>query len=192
MTKQTKTIVEISDPLEMVGFIKANGTSCRFVSMVSETVVTKLRAGCPFKGVIKTSRKRGMINMNYNRAVCKGIAEKLGVEVKEVEYENGAVWYKHMQTVDGKALPLVIHATKETGKHYLQYFPTASENAYKMPSGEIVTEEQLKPYFYADNRAEYKPCVIAVDVSNIKQLRASGVIMQTSDIAEAEALLSAE
>jgi len=86
-----KTIVTIGSHLEMVGFIKGNGTQCRFVSMVSETE-PKLRAGCPFKGVVKVSRKRGMINANYNTAVRKRIAARLGVEIKDVEYQNGEVW----------------------------------------------------------------------------------------------------
>jgi len=187
-----KTIVKIESHLEMVGFIKTNGTQCRFVSMVSETE-PKLRAGCPFKGVRKVSRKRGMINANYNTAVRKRIAERLGVELKEVEYENGQVWYKHLQTVDNKTLPLVVNKnTPDNGEYYLQYYPTAAENVYQMPNGDPVEESQLEPYFYKrTERDNFKPVVIAIKVSNIKELRASGVIMQAEDLPEAEAALSA-
>jgi hypothetical protein len=186
-----KIIVSITNHLEMVGFIKSNGTQCRFVSMVSETE-PKLRAGCPFKGVKKVSRKRGMINANYNTSVRNRIAERLGVAIKDVEYENGEVWYKHLQTVDGKALPLVVNKnTPDNGKFYLQYYPTASTNAYVMPNGDTVSEEQLEKWFYKrSERAEFKPVVIAIEVSNVKELRASGVIMQAEDLAEAEAVLA--
>lgn len=191
-----KTIVQITSPLEMVGFIKSNGTQCRFVSMVSETE-PKLKKNCPFLGVKKVSRKRGMINVNYNKAVCRNISELLGVEVKEVEYTNGEVWYYHLTTVDAKPLPLVINkkvaienVNAETD-FYLQFFPTASENVYKMPNGEIIDEAKLEPYFYSKGeRKEFKPCVISIKVENIKELRASGVIMQADDLKEAEAALA--
>lgn len=185
------TIVSIQNHLEMVGFIKSNGTQCRFVSMVSETE-PKLKKSCPFVGVKKISRKRGMINANYNTAVRKRIAERLGVEIKEVEYENGEVWYMHMKTVDDKALPLVVNKrTPDNGEYYLQFYPTHSENVYQLPNGEIVQEAQLEQYFYTrSERAEFKPTVISIKVSNIKELRASGVIMQAEDVAEAEAALA--
>jgi len=190
---QDKTIVQISSHLEMVGFIKANGTQCRFVSMVSDTPVTKLRKGCPFVGVRKVSRKNGLINANYNTAVRKRIAERLGVELKEVEYENGEVWYRHEMTQgeNPKPLPLVVNKTKNDGKVYLQYYPHKSTHTYVLPNGETVTEAQLEPYFYKQSpRPDFKPCVISVDIANIKELRASGIIMQTEDIDEAETLLA--
>ena len=82
-----KTIVQILDQLEMVGFIKSNGTQCRFVSLVSSTA-PKLRKGCPFDGVRKVSRKNGIVNANFNTSVRNRIAEKLGVTLSEVEYED--------------------------------------------------------------------------------------------------------
>jgi hypothetical protein len=185
-----KNIVKIANHLEMVGFIKANGTACRFVSMVTETE-PKLKKGCPYKGVVKVSRKNGLLNRNFNNAVCKAIAEKLGVAPSEIEYEAGETWYRHEMTVDGKALPLCVHKTKNDGKYYLQYFPMSSTNAYRLPNGDMIAESVLEPYFYAKSFNEFKPAVIAVSVENIKELRASGVIMQASDLAEAEAALSA-
>jgi hypothetical protein len=185
-----KTIVEILSELEMVGFIKSNGTQCRFVSLVCETV-PKLKKNCPFKGVRKVARKLGIINANYNTSVRRRLAETLGVELSEVEYVNGEVWYKHLQTVDGKPLPLVINKAKDNGKHYLQYFPHKSTHRYVCANGEEVTESQLDPYFYAQaERPDFKPCVISIDVANIKKLVASGVIMQTEDLEEAEKILA--
>ena len=184
-----KTIVQIQSELEMVGFLKTNGTQCRFVAIVTDTV-PKLKVACPFKGVRKISRKLGIINANYNTSVRRNIAERLGVELADVEYTNGAVWYKHLQTLDGKNLPVVVHATKATGKHYLQYFTHKATSKYVLPSGEEVREEQLEPYFYARSDKEFKPTVIAVDLANVKELRASGVVMQAEDLAEAEAILA--
>jgi len=190
-SQMNKTIVSIQSHLEMVGFIKSNGTQCRFVSMVSETE-PKLKKSCPFVGVKKISRKRGMINANYNTAVRKRIAERLGVDFKEVEYQNGDVWYMHLNTTDGKALPLCVNKkTPDNGEYYLQFYPTHSEDVYQLPNGEIVQESQLEPYFYARSaRSEFKPVVISLKVSNIKELRASGVIMQAEDLADAEAALA--
>ena len=199
------TIVSIASHLEMVGFIKSNGTQCRFVSMVSQTPVVKIKAGNPFhkvsKGKVvgdcrlfKVSRKLGLINANYNTSVRNRIAEKLGVKLSEVEYENGEVWYQHVNTAEGKPLPLVQHKTKADGKYYLQYYPHKSANCYVDESGNIVPDEKVTPWLYAESeRAEFKPVVIAVAVENIKELRASGVIMQAEDIEAAEsALASAE
>jgi len=187
-----KTIVSITSHLEMVGFIKSNGTQCRFVSLVSSTE-PKLKVGCPFKGVRKVSRKNGLINANFNTSVRRRIAERLGVELKEVEYENGEVWYRHLMTADNKPLPLVVNKTKNDGKHYLQYFPHKATSKYVLPNGEEVTEAQLKPWFYKQSeRPDFKPCVISIGVENLVEIRASGVIMQSEDIDEAETLLATQ
>ena len=183
----------------MVGFIKTNGTSCRFVSMISETPVSDINAAGKklFPGLVKVSRKQGMINVNYTSAVERRIAEKLGVNVKSVEYTPGKVWYKHLTIktqVDGKEeekpLPLCVHATKEDGEYYLQYYPTSSTNVYKLGNGDIVSEDLVKPYFYKKEKSEFKPTVISIKVSNIKRLAASGIIMQASDLDEAESALA--
>ena len=186
-----KTIVKISSELEMLGFIKTNGTQCRFVSMVTETPVKNIKAACPFKGVIKTSRKRGMINVNFSASVGRKLAASLGLPEKDIEYIPGETWYQHLTTVDGKSLPVVVNKkTPDNGEYYLQYFPTSSENVYHMPNGEPVQESQLEPYFYAKAKSEFKPIVISIKLSNIKELRASGVIMQAEDIDEAKAALA--
>lgn len=186
-----KTTVQIQNHLEMVGFIKSNGTQCRFVSMVTETPVKNIKAACPFKGVIKIARRRGMINVNYVASVERRISERMGVKPSEVEYTPGNVWSTHLTTVDGKTLPLLVNKkTPENGEYYLQFFTTSSDNVYRMPNGEPVLESQLKPWFYERNCDSFKPPVISVNVSNIKELRASGVVMQAEDIAEAESALA--
>lgn len=192
------------DSLEMAGFIKANGTQCRFVSMVSRTPVTKIKVGNPFNQIIKNgkvvgesqlfkvSRKTGIINANFNTAVRKRIADKMGVELSEVEYRNGEVYYEHLMTGENKPLPLVQHADPAKRKGLLlQYFPHKSTNAYVNAAGTVIADEALKPWLYAEaERSEFKPTVIALYLSNIVQLTASGVIVHTEDIDEAEAALA--
>ena len=193
-----KTIVQITSELEMLGFIKTNGTQCRFVAIVTKTPVVKIRVGNPWgagkskDGLYKVSRKMGIINANYNTSVRRRLAANLGVELAEVEYTNGEVWYKHLSTVDGKALPVVVHAKKETGEHYLQYFPQKSSSAYVNEAGEVVADIDVESWLYAEKeREEYKPAVIAVNLKNVKEIRASGVIMEAADLEDAEKILSA-
>lgn len=188
------TIVNITSPLEMAGFIKSNGTQCRFVSVLTRTPVTKMKKNSPYKGVLKVSRKIGLVNANYNTSVRNRIAEKLGVQLSEVEYDNGNVWYQHLNTADNKPLPLVEHKdiAMRQGKLYLQFFPQKSVNSYVMPNGEPVLEAALKPWLYKESeRPDFKPAVIVVGLENVMEIRASGVIMQAEDIDEAEKALAA-
>lgn len=184
-------VVTIKSGLEMVSFVKNNGTQCRFISMVSQTEVKNIRKGCPFKGVLKVSKRIGMINVNYVASVNRHIAAKTGVDLAEVNYEAGQVWYKHLQTANDKALPIVVNKNApDNGEFYLQFFPTNSTSSYVMPDGTQVAESDLSPWFYKSEKSEYKPTVISINVNNIKELRASGVIMQTEDLEEAEAILN--
>jgi hypothetical protein len=60
-----------------------------------------------------------------------------------------------------------------------------------MPNGDTVTDEQLKPFLYATKpRPDFKPCVISIDLANVRQLKASGVVIEMPDFAEAEAILA--
>jgi hypothetical protein len=177
----------------MAEFIKHNGTQCRFVSITTDTPVVKIRKGNPFGALRKVSRKQGLLNANYNNSVKNRIAALLGVSVSHVKYENDETWYQHLQTVDGKALPLVEHKdeTKRNGKLYLQYFPQKSTSVYLNGHDEIISDDEVKPWLYAESKKpNFKPAVIAVELGNIKEIRASGVIMQAEDLPEAEAALS--
>jgi hypothetical protein len=199
-----KTTVQLSNEAEMAGFIKANGTACRFVSMVSKTPVVKIKVGNPWhvvKGgkvqgdcnLFKVSRKRGIINANYQTSVEKRIAEKLGVKPSEVEYTLGEVWHEVAAwTKDGKPLPLRQHKdeSKRTG-FLLQYYPQGSENCYVNGKGEIVPDAEVAKWAYAESeRSEFKPTVIAIYLKNILKLTASGVIAETDSIEEAEKSLA--
>jgi len=188
-----KNVIQIDSPIEMVGFIKSNGTACRFVSILTETIVTNIRKGCPYEGVIKISKKCGLVNVDYVESVKRKFAASLDEPVKNIDYTAGEIWYKHLTTIDGKSLPIVVNKkTPDNGEFYLQYFPTSAKSVYQMPNGEPVSEENLKPYFFKSNKVGYKPVVISVNVKNIKRLSASGVIMQTDDLPEALSALAAE
>ena len=201
------TVVSMASELEMLGFIKANGTQCRFVSMTTRTPVVKMRVSNPFHtikngkvigevGLWKVSRKIGIINANFNTSVRRRIAEKLGVNLSEVEYENGEVWYTHLMTLDNppRPLPLVWHkdeAKRAQGGHYLQYFPQKSENAYCNGAMEPVADDVVKPFLYAESeRPDYKPAVISVSLRNIHRLKASGVVVEMPELSEVETLLA--
>jgi hypothetical protein len=181
MNKKTSTVT-IQDKNEMVGFIRSLGTECRFVSMVTETPVKMRKTGNPFaSGVIKVSRRNGLINVNYVAAVERNLAEANGGN--KVEYIPGEVWYTHAQTDDGKALPLCVHK-KDVKKHYLQYFPhkTLGRNDYYF-NGVKMTPEQvvkMKTFVQEDNRAEYKPTVITLGIDSIRVLKARRVQMKNN------------
>jgi hypothetical protein len=196
------TIVQISSELEMLGFLKTNGTACRFVSMVTKTPVTDIKVKNPWgagdktkNGLYKLSRKSGIINANYNTSVRRRIAEKLGVELKEVEYENGPCWFTHLTTSDGKMLPIIQHkdeSKRASSGFQLQFFPhKQSHPTYVNEAGEPVAETEVKKWLYAEPpyRPDYKPCVIGIKLKNILELRASGVIIETPALEEAEAIL---
>lgn len=186
-----KTIVQITSELEMLGFLKANGTQCRFVSITTDTPVKNLTASCPFQGVRKISRKIGMINVDYVASVEKKIAEKLGLRKSNVEYKPGEVWYTHLQTVDGRHLPVVVNKKHPSdGEYYLQYFPRSATSVYQLSNGTPISEEKLSPWFYKREKSEFKPSVISVNLSNIKRLAASGVVMEAQDLDEAEEALA--
>lgn len=195
----SKTIVEMTDTLEMVGFLKTNGTESRFVSLTSKTPVVDIKVGNPWKagkktksGLYKVSKKIGIINANYNLSVRNRIAERLGVKLSEVEYENGEVWYQHLKTADGKNLPLVQHKDEaKQGDFYIQYYPHKSTNVYVDEAGEVIPDSVVEPYLYAKSeRPDFKPTVIVVNLSNVRQLKASGVIINMPDFDEAEAILA--
>jgi len=89
----------------MVGFLKTIGTQSMFISVDTATILEKgkkIKVSCPFGNVTKYAVRTGWLNIKYNDAVRRRIATKLGVEVKEVEYTNGDVWFRHLMTEDGK------------------------------------------------------------------------------------------
>lgn len=197
---ERNAVVQITSELEMLGFLKANGTACRFAAVLTRTPVVKIKAGNPWgggakskNGIYKVSRKLGIINANYNTSVRTRIAKILGVNLPEVEYVNGDVWYEHLKTADGKNLPIVQHKdpAKRDGQYYLQYFPQKSTNAYVDEEGKPVADCLVEPWLYKETeRSAFKPTVIAVNLRNVHQLKASGVVIEMPEIEEVEAILA--
>ena len=196
-------VVTMISKLEMLGFLKTNGTNCQFVAILTRTPVVKMRVGNPWHVVksgkvqgdcnlFKVSRKIGIINANYNTSVQRRIAEKLGVAASEVEYVAGETWYEHLKTADGKNLPVVQHKDEtKRGEFYLQYFPQKSVNAFVNGAGEPVTASEVEKWAYAESeRPDFKPAVIAVKLSNVHQLKASGVIIEMPELDEVELALA--
>lgn len=177
-----KTKVKITDPLEMVGFIRTNGTKCQFVSLLTRTV-PKLKKSCPYTNVIKIARRSGLMNVNYNTAVRRLVSKALGIELSDVEYENGETWYRHELTVDDKALPLCTHKTKKDGKFYLQFYPTRNSPSKYVSgiTGEEIPYSALKPHFYARKDLDFKPRVVVFSMENVVQLNAANVIIKTDE-----------
>jgi hypothetical protein len=199
-TLKREQVVSMISALEMLGFLKTNGTNCRFVAITTRTPVVKIKADNPWgagkseTGLYKVSRKIGLINVNYNAAVERRIAARLGVKPSEVEYEAGNTWYQHLTTADGKALPVVVHKDEaKRGEFYLQYYPQTdkSVNQYVNEAGELVNAGEVKPWLYKESiRSEYKPTVIAVKLSNIHRLKASGIVIEMPELPEVEAILA--
>ena len=128
----------------MVGFLKTIGTESQFISMLTVTSPSMRKTRNPFLGVLKVSRRNGLLNVNFTSAVERKVAEHFGLKPSEVEYIPGKTWYKHLQTAEGKPLALCVHQ-KDSSKYYLQYYPHKSITKYVMPDGTPVTEEQLQP-----------------------------------------------
>ena len=203
MKLDKSNVVQIASELEMLGFIKTNGTACRFVSMVSKTPVVKIKAGNPWhkvsKGQVvgdcnlwKVSRKLGIINANYCDSVARRIAAKLGVKENEVEYIAGDVYYEHLKDGNGANLPIVQHKDETKRKGYLlQYYPQKSSSAYVDGHGEPVTNDEVAKWAYAESpRPDFKPAVIGIYLHNIHQLKASGIVLEMPELAEVEQVLA--
>lgn len=184
-----KPIVSFQDVNAMAEFIRANGTACRFVSLLSETE-PKLRKDCPFKGVKKITRTLALVNVDHAAACERGIAALLGVDAGSVDYTPGETWYRHEETQDGKHLPLCVHKEKPESGFYLQYFPRSTSSAYRDSSGNEVSHDSLAPFFYARKETEWKPQTRVVSLANIRELRASGIIAQAGDVESAEKALA--
>jgi hypothetical protein len=58
-------------------------------------------------------------------------------------------------------------------------------------AGEVIPDSVVQPFLYKESeRPDFKPAVIVVNLANVKQLKASGVIVNMPDFDEAEAILA--
>lgn len=196
-----KPVIENISALQLKGFLTSNGTACRFVSLTTKTAVVKIKTGNPFGQIVKSgklvgeskldklSKKIGLINVDFVASVERKLAEAYKLPEKNVEYQPGKVWYHHVMTVDGKPLPLVKHAEKD--EFYLQYFPQKSESCYVNGQGEIVADETVKPWLYAESeKSEFKPAVITLKLSSVLRMAASGIILEMPGIDEAKDIMA--
>jgi len=172
-----KDIVKIENKHELIGFLRALGTECRFITLDTETLVENMpKKGNPYVGTVKIARKNGIVNMDYVTAVEKRFAEQHGMKASEVTYTPGKIWYKHCQTVDGKPLCLCEGNTINTqGKNYLQFFPLRDlgETIYVHPTLGKLNKQQIADMegrFYAKNSAPYKPTVITLGIDSIRSV----------------------
>lgn len=172
--------IKTKNTAELVEYIRGNGTNCQFVSLLTHTE-PKLKVGCEHRGnILKVSRRNGLINVNYEKSVAKKVAEALGLPENTIDYEGGETWFKH-ETKDGKALPIVVHATKNNGEYYLQYFPMNSSGHKYVTKDTFqeIPEETLKPYFYAESeKSDLKPTTCVFNIKNIKEIKVAGVVIK--------------
>lgn len=194
MNETSKPTIEHVTKLQLLGFLTSNGTATRFVAFTIHTPVEKIKVSHPFGNLFKVAKHRGYINANYVTGVRKRIAEKLGVELKDVDYTPGKSAYQHA-VIGGVASPsvLVKASNPDDGVFYLQFTPDETyhpKSVYVKENGEVVPDELVKPWLYATKpRPDWKPPVFSPKLSNIVELHASGVILKAEDADEAAALL---
>jgi hypothetical protein len=172
-----KDIVKIENRVELIGFLRALGTECRFITVDTETPVKNMpKTGNPYWGTIKIARRNGIVNMDYVTAVEKRFAEQHGLDKKDVTYTPGSVWYKHCQTEGGKALCLCEGNTVKTkGKYYLQFFPLRDigETVYVHPTLGTLSKDQVKDMegrMYDRTKVPFKPNVITLEIDSIRSV----------------------
>lgn len=169
---------------EMVGFLKTVGTSSSFVSLVTETEVKMRKTGNPFLGAVKVVKRTGLINVNFVNSVRRRMAELQKVAFSETEYTAGTTWYKHIQTAEGKALPLCIHKDDDR-RFYLQYFPLRSRGAkYFLKGRELSAEEvaQMETFITEPERKAFKPIVITLAIDSIRKMSARNITVLNETI----------
>jgi hypothetical protein len=138
------------------------------------------KTGNPYVGTIKIAKRNGLVGVDFVKACEKRYAELHGLNVKDVEYEAGKVWYVHCMTEDGKPLALCESKkpTKRTGKieKYLQYFPLRNlgTTIYVSPTLGQLTKAQVDDMYARfvpeDDREEWKPNVITLGIDSIRSI----------------------
>lgn len=187
--------VKIENKNELVGFLRAIGTECRFVTADTETEVkmnkfqltgrkvispktgkpiNEKRAN-PYLGTIKVARRNGFVNANFVKAVEKRYAEMFGLDVKDVEYTPGSTHYVHCQTEEGKPLCLCENKNDPSRK-YMQFFPLQNigETIYLHPTLGRLNAAQIKDMYdnwvTEEEREEWKPRVIVLSIDSIRTI----------------------
>jgi len=183
-----KTTVKLGVP-EIVGFLQTIGLQSMFLSMETATEFklnkfdrgeTGVKRPNPFGKVTKLATRTGWLNIDYKKAVERRLSSATGIPAKQIDYELGEVWFKHLLTEDGKKTPVVVNKTKEDGKFYIFYFHRKTTAArYVAANGEPLTWEQMKPWM-APPRPDNpnKPAVRDILLNNVRVLKARGLIVK--------------
>jgi len=157
-----------------VGFLKGVGTASCFISMRTETQVKMSKTGNPYYGAVKVSRRNGLINVNFRKAVNRRCVE-MGVTPPVA----GETWYVHDSTVEGNPLALCYSKgpVKRTGKvePYLQYYPhrTLGRNTYFLNGRQLSDAEvkAMKEFVIENDRDKRKPAVITLMMDSIREIK---------------------
>ena len=170
------TIVKLTVS-EIVGFLKTIGLQSMFLSMETATTVklnkydrTPDKHPCPWAKVTKLATRLGWLNIDYKKAIERRISKATGIPAKEINYELGEVWFKHLLTEDGQKTPVVVNKTKEDGKFYIFYFHRKTTEArYVSENGEPVMWEQMKPWMPPPRKDNpFKPQVRDILLNNVR------------------------
>lgn len=185
-----QTTVKLTVP-EIVGFLKTIGLQSMFLSMETATTFKlnkfnrpkegEEKKPCPFGKVTKFAARLGWLNIDYKAAVERRISKATGIPAKQIDYELGEVWHKHLLTEDGKATPVLVNKeTPEDGKFYIFYFHRKTTAArYVAENGEPVTYEQMRPWLPAPSKDNpNKPPVRSITLNNVRVLKARGLIVK--------------
>ena len=137
----------------------------------------------PFGKVTKLAARLGWLNIDYKAAVERRISKATGIPAKQIDYELGEVWHKHLLTEDGKATPVLVNKeTPEDGKFYIFYFHRKTKAArYVAENGEPVTYEQMKPWMPPPSKDNpNQPPVRSIALNNVRVLKARGLVVKSS------------
>lgn len=176
--------VTFEDKNEMVGFLKTVGTSSSFVSLVTETEVKMRKTGNPYVGTVKVVKRTGLINVDFVKSVRRRMAEIQQVAFSETEYTPGKTWYEHLQTAEGKPLPLCVHQ-KDARRFYLQYYPLRSHGEkYFLNGRELTAEEvtQMETFITEKEHKPFKPIVITLAIDSIRKMKARNITVLNETI----------
>ena len=191
-----KETVRIEDRAELIGFLRGIGTEARFITLDTETPVKMRKTGNPYVGTMKIAKRNGLIGVDFVKACERRYAKLHNLDVKDVEYEPGKVWYEHVMTGENKPLALCQHKKDHT-KKYLQYFPLRNlgTTVYVSPTLGRLTKEQVDDMYARfvrpEDREEWKPRVITLGIDSIRSVTFRKIKMLNETVSRLIGRLSA-
>jgi len=169
----------LTNKSQLIEFLRNLGSQCQFVTISTDTEPKMRKTGNPYLGVRKIAKRNGLLNVNYTDSVSRKIAAKVNLPEEQVNYVPKPTWYMHENDDKGRPIALCRHQ-KDDSKYYLQYFPIRNLGTeYVMPNGDIVPEENLKPFLQESGGSDIKPMVITIGMDSIVEMKARGVNVET-------------